>query len=69
VNQSAGGEGLARWTRANRSIRDADVVVWYTVGMTHIPRPEDWPVMPVSRAGFELIPAGFFSKNLAGDGY
>lgn len=69
VNQSAGGEGLVKWTQGNRSIRGADVVVWYTLGTTRIPRPEDWPVMSVSSVGFELIPAGFFSKNPAGDGF
>ena len=43
------------------------VVVWYTMGVTHIPRPEEWPVMPVTHVGFKLIPAGFFSRNPALD--
>ena len=62
-NQSRGGDGLASWTRANRSVRDVDVVVWYTIGVTHNPRPEDWPVMPVQSAGFSLVPVGFFDRN------
>jgi len=62
-NQSRGGEGLARWTHAGRSVRDTDVVLWYTVGVTHNPRPEDWPVMPVQSAGFSLVPVGFFDRN------
>lgn len=40
-----------------------DLVVWYTLGITHIPRPEDWPVMPVHRASLNLIPTGFFNQN------
>jgi len=45
------------------SIDGEDLVVWYTLGITHIPRPEDWPVMPVHRASFNLIPTGFFNQN------
>jgi primary-amine oxidase len=62
-NQSAGGEGLARWTAANRPLIGGDIVVWYTLGVTHNPRPEDWPVMPVHEAGFRIQPAGFFDRN------
>ncbi len=31
--------------------------------MTHFPRPEDWPIMPVDRTGFKLKPVGFFDRN------
>ena len=62
-NQSHGGDGLPKWTGANRSIDNQDLVVWYTIGITHNPRPEDWPVMPVQTIGFDLIPWGFFSRN------
>ncbi len=63
-NQSAGGDGLPKWTAADRSqLVDTDVVVWHTFGVTHIPRPEDWPVMPVEYTGFSLIPFGFFDRN------
>jgi primary-amine oxidase len=67
VNQGPLGDGLPKWTAANRSIVDQDLVVWYTLGVTHIPRVEEWPVMPVHRAGFKLVPAGFFSRNPALD--
>jgi primary-amine oxidase len=63
MNQSPGGEGLVKWTRANRSIEDQDVVVWYTMGITHLPRPEEWPVMNAHHVGFKLVPAGFFVQN------
>jgi len=67
VTQSRGGDGLPKWTSANRSIDNSDVVLWYTLGVTHLPRPEEWPVMNVHRTGFRLAPAGFFSRNPALD--
>ena len=66
-NQHPGGDGLPAWTAADRSLVDADVVVWHTFGVTHVPRPEDWPVMPVESTGFHLIPVGFFDRNPALD--
>ncbi len=66
-NQHAGGDGLPRWTTENRPVVDRDIVVWYTFGVTHVPRPEDWPVMPVEYAGFNLVPVGFFDRNPALD--
>jgi primary-amine oxidase len=65
VNQSRGSDGLQRWVAANRSIDDCDVVVWYTLGITHIPRPEEYPVMPVHKAGFLVVPNSFFTGNPA----
>ena len=62
-NQSHGGDGLPKWTAANRPVDNQDLVVWYTVGVTHNPRPEDWPVMPVQTTGFSLLPWGFFARN------
>jgi primary-amine oxidase len=66
-NQHAGGDGLPRWTAADRSLTDTDVVLWYTFGVTHFVRPEDWPVMPVEYTGFLLAPVGFFDRNPALD--
>ena len=40
-------------------------MLWHTFGITHIPRPEDWPVMPVEYTGFSLVPFGFFDRNPA----
>lgn len=59
--------GLREWTKADRDIVDEDVVVWYTLGVNHRTRPEDWPVLPVEIAGFELAPEGFFDENPAID--
>jgi primary-amine oxidase len=66
-NQHAGDDGLPRWTSADREIADRDVVCWYSFGVTHFVRPEDWPVMPVEYAGFVLSPIGFFDRNPALD--
>jgi primary-amine oxidase len=66
-NQSTGGDGLPKWIADDESLVNEDVVVWYTLGVTHIPRPEEWPVMPVTHVGFKLVPGGFFSRNPALD--
>jgi primary-amine oxidase len=66
-NQSEPGEGLPKWTSGDRSLERRDVVVWYTFGITHVPRPEEWPVMSATTAGFKLLPVSFFSRNPALD--
>jgi primary-amine oxidase len=59
--------GLPEWTGRDRDLVDTDVVVWYTFGSHHVPRLEDWPVMPVQHVGFRLEPCGFFDQNPALD--
>ena len=66
-NQHAGGDGLPAWTARDRSIAGTDIVCWYSFGVTHFVRPEDWPVMPVEYTGFLLAPFGFFDRNPALD--
>jgi primary-amine oxidase len=66
-NQSQGGDGLPRWTEQDRPLVNTDIVLWYTFGHTHIPRPEDYPVMPTAYIGFLLKPHGFFTENPAND--
>jgi len=66
-NQHPGGAGLPAWTAADRSLVGSEVVVWHTFGVTHVPRPEDWPVMPVESTGFQFLPRGFFDRNPALD--
>jgi primary-amine oxidase len=63
VNQNPGGAGLPAFIAGDHDIDGADVVLWHTFGPTHVPRPEDWPVMPVARCGFVLKPTGFFDRN------
>lgn len=67
VNQSATDEGLPVWTSANRSIENTDVVLWYVFGIHHVPRVEDWPIMPADTVSFWLKPVGFFDHNPALD--
>jgi primary-amine oxidase len=64
---STAGDGLPKWTAANRAIANTDLVAWLTVGFHHVPRPEDWPVMPSVWHGIELRPVGFFARNPAID--
>ena len=60
---STAGQGLPTWTAANRPVANTDVVAWLTMGFHHVPRPEDWPVMPVVWHSFEIRPVSFFSRN------
>jgi primary-amine oxidase len=61
-NQSKGGDGLPRWTQANRPIENTDIVLWYTLGNTHVVRPEEWPVLTTEEVSFELRPFNFFNR-------
>ena len=61
--QSTGGEGLPAWTAEDRGVEDEDVVLWHSFGLLHVPRVEDFPVMPCESTGFTLKPDGFFSGN------
>ncbi|MGZ4574273.1 MAG: primary-amine oxidase [Mycobacteriaceae bacterium] len=63
VNQHPGNAGLPEYVAADRSLDGEDLVLWHTFGLTHFPRPEDWPIMPVDYSGFKLKPVGFFDRN------
>ena len=63
INQSKGDDGLAVWTRANRSVENTDLVVWYSFGMRHITSAEDWPVLPTKWVSFTLKPFNFFDRS------
>ncbi len=64
-NQSSGDDGLPQYVANNESILRKDIVLWYTFNVTHLARPEDWPIMPAVHAGFSIVPTGFFTQNPA----
>jgi primary-amine oxidase len=67
VNQNEFGPGIPEWIEADRPLVDTNIVLWHNIGLLHVPRPEDFPVMPVEYAGFMLKPIGFFERNPALD--
>ncbi|KAK4614080.1 Copper amine oxidase 1 [Fulvia fulva] len=55
--------GVADAVARNENVENEDVVVWSVFGLTHNPRVEDWPVMPVEMHQINLRPADFFEAN------
>lgn len=51
----------------NDNVQDDDIVVWVQFGINHVPRIEDFPVMPVEIIKVGLKPVNFFTKNPALD--
>lgn len=56
-------QGLPSWVAQGRPLEGTDITLWHVFGITHVPRLEDWPIMPVEKAGFVLAPFGFFDRN------
>ena len=46
---------------------DKDPVVWVQFGINHVPRIEDFPVMPCEILKVSLKPVNFFERNPAID--
>jgi primary-amine oxidase len=63
VNQHPGGGGIPQFIEGDEPLIGEDVVLWHTFGLTHFPRNEDWPVMPMDYAKFTLKPYNFFERN------
>ncbi len=66
-NQSKGGKGLPAWIAAPQNIENEDIVLWPTFGFHHIPRSEDWPMMPTLWREITIRPFNFFDQNPALD--
>ncbi len=64
---SRGDDGLPVWAAKDRPIRNQDIVVWVNIGMHHLTRAEDLPVMPMVWHSFKLRPHNFFDRNPAID--
>ncbi len=61
TNQSNGKQGgLATYSAGKQSTVNEDVVVWAVFGLTHNPRVEDFPVMPVESLMMSLKPNDFW---------
>lgn len=67
TNQSRGGTGVRSWASRGDNVVDTDIVLYVQFGINHIPRVEDFPVMPVETVSVNFKPAGFFDKNPALD--
>jgi primary-amine oxidase len=64
---SRGDDGLPVWAARDRPIRNQDIVMWVNLGMHHLTRAEDLPVMPMIWHSFRLRPHNFFDRNPAID--
>ncbi|KAK3104284.1 hypothetical protein LTR53_018537, partial [Teratosphaeriaceae sp. CCFEE 6253] len=62
TNQSRGGTGVRHWADRKENIVDEDLVVFVQFGINHIPRIEDFPVMPCEIIKVALKPVNFFDK-------
>ncbi|KAK5459814.1 hypothetical protein LTS15_003943 [Exophiala xenobiotica] len=59
--------GVADAIKRDEQLEDEDVIVWNVFGLTHNPRVEDWPVMPVEIHQLAIKPSDFFMENPAID--
>lgn len=67
TNQSRGGTGVRNWAARKEDLVDQDLVLFAQFGINHIPRVEDFPVMPCEVVSVALKPVNFFDKNPALD--
>lgn len=62
TNQSQGGEGVRTWA-ARREEINGEPVVFVQFGINHVPRVEDFPVMPCEIIKVSFKPVNFFERN------
>ncbi|MEV0043980.1 primary-amine oxidase [Nocardia rhamnosiphila] len=63
VNMHPGGGGIPEFIADDKPLVGEDLVLWHTFAVTHFPRAEDWPIMPMDYAKFTLKPYNFFDRN------
>ncbi|NQD41783.1 primary-amine oxidase [Glutamicibacter halophytocola] len=63
VNQNPGVDGIGSWIEDDKNIDGEQISMWHTFALTHFPRTEDWPIMPVDTVGFTIRPEGFFDRS------
>ena len=56
-------QGLPQYVAQKRSINNEDLVLWATLGIHHIPQPEDFPLLPVLWYEVSLRPSFFFDRD------
>ncbi|KAG6838225.1 hypothetical protein H0H87_003596 [Tephrocybe sp. NHM501043] len=37
-------DSVGNWAKGGQKVDNEDIIVFITIGTTHIPKPEDWPV-------------------------
>ena len=63
-NQAKSTYGDTLYSYADRSsVYDTDIVLWYSMGHTHVTRPEDFPLMTTRKLSVVFQPDGFFERN------
>ncbi|KAK5707422.1 hypothetical protein LTR17_020715 [Elasticomyces elasticus] len=67
TNQNKQSTGVRKWSARKDSVQDEDIVVWVQFGLQHVPRCEDFPVMPAEIIKVALKPVNFFTRNPAID--
>lgn len=43
-SRDANPDSVTKWAQGDESLEGEDVLLYLTLGITHVPRPEDWPV-------------------------
>lgn len=60
--------GITEWIgNGSSAIENTDIVAYHTMGITHFPAPEDFPIMPAETMSMLLRPRHFFIQNPALD--
>ena len=65
TSQTTCDRGLPVYTAQDRSLvgQSNGLVLWHSFGVVHVPRIEDFPIMPCEVTGFTLKPDNFFCGN------